>query len=310
MAGESNRRKLAETFKRPTNWGEYCNEVSVDHCATDDGIASRAPVDETERSRYRVEGEYVGHFRATFENDCDSFPDTCTGHFVDFPCSWFSPLKQQAYHYLGIALSSSGNSTNERYESSLMVQIWEAAQATRSDVIMIWWTPDTAYEQFLGTDAEMTKVLLPIVTEECEAARVDVYDVCGDNETAKYGDPAGACEWSTINLKKLIASSLGESTIGDITALDNPAYEVIRNFELTNVQYGTLFHRWLEVGVDGLEYDLRAATCSWVVDNMDVLQSFIPKKYPRVTTVVATAGNAWFIAADIICGCAITLVVG
>eukprot|EP00934_Nitzschia_sp_Nitz4_P004111 Nitzschia sp. Nitz4//scaffold458_size6098//2//3483//NITZ4_009188-RA/size6098-augustus-gene-0.1-mRNA-1//-1//CDS//3329552307//4101//frame0 len=309
MVGESNRHKLAETFKRPTPWGEYCDEVSVNGCATNDGVASRAPVDDIERTSYFVQGEFIGHFRATEENDCDAFPDTCTGHFVDYPCGWgwLSFMKQQAYH-LDIALSSSGNRTNDGYDASHMIQIWEAAQATKSDVIMLWWTPETTYEQFQGTDAEMTQVLLPSVTQECLDARVDLYEVCGDNETSKYGDAAGACDWPIQNLKKLIAASLKGSSRSDNPAFSNPAYETISNFEMTNIQYSSIFQRWFEAGVDGWEYDLRAATCSWVVDNLDVLQSFVPETYPRVVAEVDTTGNSWYIAADVTCGVSIALV--
>lgn len=88
LSGEANRRKLAETFKRPTTWKTYCDEVSLDGCASDDGVAARAPFDAFEEESMFVEGLYIGHFRATDENDCDNFNETCTGHFTDYPCYW------------------------------------------------------------------------------------------------------------------------------------------------------------------------------------------------------------------------------
>ena len=83
LAGGQNRRKLAETFKRPTTWGDYCAEESPTKCELPDGIASRPPVDEVEAAMYFAGvSTFTGFFRFTEENDCDLHPDTCTGHIV------------------------------------------------------------------------------------------------------------------------------------------------------------------------------------------------------------------------------------
>ena len=147
LMGEKNRRKLAETFKRPTTWKAYCNEVSENSCSIDDGVAARAPFPDEEDSMF-VEGFYTGHFRATEENDCNRFNGTmCTGHITDYPCSWGSFVTQQAYH-LDIALTSSGPSSNGGYSSNQLYEIWHAANATKSDVMMLWWTPDALFDRF------------------------------------------------------------------------------------------------------------------------------------------------------------------
>ena len=144
LQGEDNRRKLAETFKRPTTWNQYCEEVSNTTCATDDGIATRPPQNVDEDESYYVPGEYTGHFRYTDENDCDMNPQTCTGHAADYPCHWVSHFLQQTYH-LDISLKSSGPSSNGGYSYSQLTQIWEAANATKSDVMMVWWNPEALY---------------------------------------------------------------------------------------------------------------------------------------------------------------------
>ncbi len=93
LSGEVNRRKLAETFKRPTTWRDYCTLVSANNCTADDGVATRAPAaDGSEDNRYFSSGLYKGHFRATEKNNCEANPTTCTGtgHIVDFPCDWTS----------------------------------------------------------------------------------------------------------------------------------------------------------------------------------------------------------------------------
>ena len=89
LTGPENRRKLAETFLRPTTWKVYCDDISPTQCQEPDDFAQRAPTDESDFDRYFVRDVYSGYFRATDENNCDKFPDTCTGHiagmFLLFP---------------------------------------------------------------------------------------------------------------------------------------------------------------------------------------------------------------------------------
>ena len=94
--------------------------------------------DGSENGRYFLEGSYTGHFRFTQKNNCTTNPN-CTGHFSDYPCSWTSYAKQQAHH-LNIALEIPKGS--DGYSYSEMVDIWHAANATKSDAIGLWWRPD------------------------------------------------------------------------------------------------------------------------------------------------------------------------
>jgi len=88
LQGEENRRKLAETFLRPTKWKDYCDTISPTNCRTADAVAKRAPENENEYSRMFVSGLYTGYFRETEKNDCDLHPTNCTGHIADVPCGW------------------------------------------------------------------------------------------------------------------------------------------------------------------------------------------------------------------------------
>ena len=114
MSGTANgnRKKLAERFKRPTTWSQYCEEISPNNCLGGEGtgsdididdnttitkaadtnssvvVATRPPKDEIEGSKYYAEGEFTGYFRATDENNCDLYPNNCTGHYTDYPCDW------------------------------------------------------------------------------------------------------------------------------------------------------------------------------------------------------------------------------
>lgn len=58
--GNKNRRKLAETFKRPVNWGQYCDEIAPTNCEEPDPVAQRRPEGQYEKSSYFVEDLYMG----------------------------------------------------------------------------------------------------------------------------------------------------------------------------------------------------------------------------------------------------------
>ena len=141
---QQNRLKLAQTFLRPTTWGDYCKYVSPDNCTTPNNVAQRAPRhndENNEPARMFVDGLYTGHFRATDENNCTAHPDTCTGHIAAYPCGWSSSVQQIAHH-LDMPLASSGPEPGSGgYTYTQMVDIWHAANATKSHVIMNWWTP-------------------------------------------------------------------------------------------------------------------------------------------------------------------------
>lgn len=147
LAGEEHRRKLADVFKRPTTWGDYCNQVSTTKCQEPDSVATRAPATDDEAGQYFNAQYYTGHFRKTAENDCDT-NELCTGHIADFPCGWSSFVEQQTWH-LGIALRSSGHEPGCRgYKYEELLGIFAAANATKSDVIFQWVRINQIYLNF------------------------------------------------------------------------------------------------------------------------------------------------------------------
>ena len=147
LAGGKNRKKLAERFKRPTTWKQYCDEVSLSSCNAADDVATRAPANAIEDESMFVDGLYSGYFRSTTENNCTLNPFNCTGHIANYPCSWVSFVTQQTYQ-LDIALESNGKQPDGGYTSSQLKQIWNAANATKSDVVMMWWSPEALYESY------------------------------------------------------------------------------------------------------------------------------------------------------------------
>ena len=335
LAGDGNRLKLAERFKRPTTWKQYCEEVSTNYCTTNDGVAARAPVDEVEGESMFVNGLYAGHFRATAQNNCTLYPLNCTGHIADYPCSWGSLIPQQTSG-LNIALESSGADINGGYSSSQLKQIWEAANATKSDVVMMWWSPEALYQTYreyavlvtkqffaithlsplcaciyiVGTDAEFTRVVLPPPSQECQDARINLSVLCEGNKKAMQGNPKGACDYDAEFLKKLIAKGFQELTSGPNIpeALWSPAYDVVANFQMTSLELGKILMYWLQRGTDKYNFDPRDATCRWVVENLELVESFIPQSYPRVQAEDVSGRNL-LTAAIAVAGFAILMVI-
>jgi 7 transmembrane sweet-taste receptor of 3 GCPR len=300
MQGEANRKKLADTFLRPTKWIDYCTQVSLTNCTIPDNVTQRPPATEKEESMMFLQGQYTGYFRATDENDCGTVenPKNCTGHIVDYPCGWSSFIQQQTYH-LNIALASSGDEPVCRgYTYDQMLQIWQAANATQSHIVMLYWTPEALFETFAGTDSEFIKVSLPRPTQQCFDNRVSTLDRCNpSNITKRIGSSnLGVCDDQPQILLKVITKNLIDITNNPNVpnAIHSPAYDLIRNFEITALQLGVIFDKWIKGHTGTIEnnnaidhnidhrLDAREAVCEWVIDNMDYIQSILPISYPRI----------------------------
>lgn len=282
LGGEQNRRKLAETFLRPTTWGDYCELVSPNKCQEEEegnnGTAAiRPPQDETESGKYYVEGLYSGHFRATNENDCDANPTNCTGHLIDYPCSWNANTRQKLYH-LDIALEPFPTSYGET------LQIVAAAHANKADIMMVWWTPEPLHEEYYDTDSELIPIVYPPPTQECMDGHTTREHRCNADILVEAGSPEGACGEPPQMLQKAMSTTVQQSSQNPSTpeALWSPAYEALLKYQLTELQMNQIFKYWLERDTDKWNNDLRYATCRWAAENIDLVESFIPQTYPRV----------------------------
>ncbi|CAB9499000.1 Receptor-type guanylate cyclase gcy [Seminavis robusta] len=300
--GMRDRVKVAQTFQTPTRWKDFC-AIQEDNCITPDAYnrwktycqlnncidkphAPRFPENEQEEQSFFVEGLYPGHFRITEEGDCDLNPDTCTGVLVDYACGWNSYAKQQTHH-LNMPFRYAGTEVNGGFKASEALQIWRAANATKSPVFMVWYSPDPFYQSFLGSEAEMTRVNLPPPTPQCADNRINVADYCANStwrDQGSFGDPKGSCDTYPQLLQKTFTKALRDVT-EDPSLSDvfwSPARDFLLNLRLDNLHYNELIQLWRSRGTDPLGYDPRDATCQWVVDNFDRLMSFVPETYPRV----------------------------
>lgn len=275
-----NRQQLAEIFKRPTTWVDYCNEVSPKNCTIPDGVADRYP-DEADMGKYFAANRYTGHFRATADNICSGTQNgTCTGHAVAPPCDWSTFLEGQAY-WLDMALKSSGpNHINGGYNYGEMIQIWNAANATKSHVIMHWFEPDAVVEVFRDTDAEFTRIYLPPASLQCEAERLTVADRCSEDPVVRRGSKVGSCDNAAHVTKKVIARSLRDMTLAAEVVDQSPAYNFIQNFNMDQLEINEMLGHFVAKGRNG--YAAREAVCSWVANNTDYLKSLMPPNHPKV----------------------------
>ena len=287
LQGEDNRRKLADTFKRPTTWKEYCQDVSNTNCEEPDTVAQRPPTSEEEETKYFAAGLYTGHFRATLENDCGatntSSSSSCTGHFADWPCGWASFFPQQSHH-LNIALSSSGPEANGGYPYDSILEIWEASNATREPVMILGFDPGVFVPRFRGTDVALARIGLTPATFQCQAHRTTAraHD-CAANVTdeERVGSPLGSCDTFPQTILKLWGTGLEEISSGTPVQMASPAHAFIENWKLTNEYLDEIFDAWLSRGVDR-DFDPREAVCEWVAEHLDVIDSFLPPTFPRV----------------------------
>lgn len=282
LQGEENRAKLAQTFKRPTTWYEYCEEVSINNCTTPDNVAEQYPETEADAAKFFKEGQFTGYFRMLPENDCTVFPETCTGYIVGPQCTWSTNVDAQLYWNNIVGLKPDGNmEPNKGYEYSSQVEIWRAANATKSDVIMWWWQPDVLVEEFSSTDFSFQQIVLPTVTDVCFESRIEVEDRCVDDIAVRRGDPKGACDYEAHALQKVISSNLQRKTLAQVESSRSPGYSFIRSLKVSDLQIQSLLKKWMAIDKDKYGNDARLAVCSWVVDHLDTLVDFIPPGHPR-----------------------------
>jgi uncharacterized membrane protein YidH (DUF202 family) len=276
------REELARIFKRPTTWLDYCEQVSTNNCSLPDDFSERHPMEE-ERTQYFAEGYYTGHFRNTLQNNCTANPDTCTGHIVAPDCGWSTNVEAQAY-WNDIALESNGNvrvaGGNGVYSYEEMIRIWRAANATSSDVIMWWWTPDATVEEFRGTEFEFQQVLLPEPTAECRAASINSEARCSEDPVVRWGDPAGACDNESNALQRVTAKSLQYMTMATRKVDRSPGNRAIHNLKVNQLDINVMLKKWVVGGRTG--YAARDAVCDWVLEHKEELQGAIPSGYPRM----------------------------
>ena len=282
LTGEKNRGNLAENFLTPTTWKDYCAEFSNPlNCTSDDGVAIRAPVTEKEQMKYFAAGLFKGHFRKTPESDCGANP-SCTGHFVNPGCAWETYGEAQMF-WNNISLSSRGTKDNNNgYSYGQMVDVWKAANATKSNVLMWWWFPDPLLEKFQDSDYSFVRVDWKKTSAKCLKWRKENIDTCSPDLEGRLGSgPMGSCDPPVENPVKYFSRSLKTMDDNKPEALRSPTYPFMNQVKVPPYALDDMFKHWVKIDMDYSGIDAREAACKWVYDNLEDLQSFIPNGYPR-----------------------------
>ena len=138
------------------------------------------------------------------------------------------------------------------------------------------------YQRYLNTDTEQQKVSLPPPTQECFDNRVDVTLRCSATDRNDLiGNEPGSCDYKPQTLRKALVPSLNPRLSNAATTSEllwSPAYDFMDSFTFTELQFGQVADYW----INDNQTDIRAATCRWVVENLESLFAFVPKSYPRV----------------------------
>ena len=91
----------------------------------------------------------------------------------------------------------------------------------------------------------------------------------------------GTCDAESHALQKVIAGNLYDNTYKVPTARRSPGYDAIQAFQISDIEICQIFGYWQSRNIDKGGYDAKEATCKWVSENIENLQSFIPRTYPR-----------------------------
>ncbi|CAB9496241.1 Metabotropic glutamate receptor-like protein [Seminavis robusta] len=284
LTGEQTREKLADLFKYPTTWKDYCEFVSNNSCTEPDHTAQRPPRDQGEGERYHVKGLYKGYFRTLTSNNCTTNPTTCTGHVADVPClSTLGPslLAPWIYH-LNIPL------TSQQYTYPQRLELWDAANATKSHFLTIDSAPDGASAKYASTETELLRITFPNPTLECRQSRenyTQFFTCHSDNPLDVFGKPEGACDYFPYSLQMLLATSLRSSSkpSNQPAAVHSPAFDAIRDYRMSHLQMGEILKAWVDRDIDSTGFDPRLATCKFFYSHLDeIIEHVIPPSYPRV----------------------------
>jgi hypothetical protein len=185
-------------------------------------------------------------------------------------------------YHLNIPLDSNNgpNGGPNGYTESQLKEMWHAANATKSHLMMQWWSPEPLFQMYVGTDAAMQQVIRTPYTKECAEARSEWKDECASDLETRVGSPEEACGDPVEWMRKLITHGLNEvlnsPTIPEEAR--SPAYDVLRFFTISEIQLGELFDALRE------EPTPRDAVCKWAIENLEgVLKIMVPPTYPRVT---------------------------
>ena len=308
------RQKVASTFLKPTTWEEYCSiVVTEDQCKSGNStIARRLPRDENERKKYFLKNAYKGHFRETNDMDCSNNAN-CSGHFINTDCALRSNSEAQMY-WNNVPLVSVGPAENGGYSDKQAIEIWNAANATRSHVLISWGQPSVYLGNYAGDwNSSFFRVAFPESTPECREKQLSKPLVCTSDRSQRIGDsPLYRCDYPEEYTEKIISAELKRIYDEAPEEEKSPALDFLNAFRIEDSTMQEIFTEISRIGLKLILYEEgyvdREAVCKWVYDNLEnIVKSMIPSGYPR-TFVEETNVKLANAAISISCICLVCLI--
>ncbi|CAB9513712.1 expressed unknown protein [Seminavis robusta] len=241
--------QLADIFRQPYTWGMYCDLISTSKCQEPNAVAQRAPSDDEEVALYHVRRLYTGYFGV----------HQSSGHVIAHDNSSNSNSNNNTLATLAEPWNNNNISLQQStHDRESMKQIWKAAMATQSHVMMAWWTPDSFLEAFRDEFQPVTFLQQPQDARTCLAT------------------DSNNCQGELL---KAISTSLL------VEPQQNPAYQAIRNLRIAEDEWKSLLKQW---GIAEAEdptmrgFTNRKALCDFVQAHWDEWEPFVvPKGFPH-----------------------------
>ncbi len=288
--GETNRQNVASNFLKPFNWKQYCFEIATeDICASgNDTVAKRLPANEEEEEMFFLQDVFFGHFNATSDSDCTNNSE-CFGHFIDIYCDSRSFSEAQMF-WNNIPMKSKGPiEPNGAYNDDQFYEIILAANWTKSNVFFIYNTPNMFGSSFIDSDFSWFRVQFPEPTEACQQIQERRIVKCTDNELDRIGNNLLYCDYPIERTVKIVSSELKKTHDMSPMTTRSPALDFLQTFRIKFHTMQEIFDEVIRLAIelgkfddqDGSMYPEKEATCKWLYDHIEEIESDLPKGYPR-----------------------------
>ena len=307
--GFTNRKKIANLFKRPISWYEYCIKFAIGTCDASDTVVKSSPVDAAAGAHYYIANIYPGYFKG---DNCVTNPTTCTGYIVGAPCDWSTYVDAQIRwsHPNGtLPLVSEGTRDDGGYTYGQMQEIYEAAGRLNENVLMWWWEPETIMERWkLDKKWKLTSIELPDYSEECNDLRPITTEKCSADPFIRVGKKTGSgCANPIELLTKVFSNGLRKqlnawtNSSRSSTAIQTPAHAFLQRLQVDTPFLNRVLYDWRWTGPDSYPTNLwaRDVVCRHVRNISVALSQYNPPGYPKIVSDVLYPAD--FIALQIVC---------
>ena len=217
-----NREFIANTFKRPVSWQEYCD--SYFGKVADDpericpipttlnflpGLSSITNTDSSEhldkkkkifdntyyyesRSNNKTSSNsnilYKGYFANDKENNCTLYPQTCAGALISLDGCNVDDFSTFMFYNKTIKRMGNGDKARGYKSRDAMIQIYKAGEKNKEAVMIWWWYPDPRYFEYINTKYEFIDIKFSHYNQACREQRMKIQFPLDVEFKAKNGE--------------------------------------------------------------------------------------------------------------------------